>query len=817
MFTTMRQRGLCLITFQVDIFYNRLVPCGIRTAASDFRPRPRSPVILLRHGERSVVVNAERKASPRISKRAQEVIDLALSLNKARHMDEILLGLVETVTEVCEAEAATIYAIDTRTRELYSKAKVEKDIHEIRLSIDTESVAGYAAATGQTVNLKNAYDPAELKKYPGLKFNDAWDRLSGFKTRSVLCIPLRYQDTGPQGAIQLINSRTNERFTRADERLITMIARAVAVAFFNQGRIRKEPTRFDLLLDRGIITADDVEKAEAKAHYYRDDPVDGDPLTWLIRDFGVSKVMMGKSLSQFHQTPVFEFREGTDVIYRLIEELNISHKYLSNNMWVPVKKEGDEVTVVTDDPKDVGKVTDIINDIHRQGFARQVKFWVGFREDIRKFLDPDLIPDQTLLTDRKEEYEEDETSLEFNENAPTIVKLVNDFIRQALHSRISDIHLEPYPGRQPTTIRFRLDGVCYKHSEIRPQHAKAVINRLKIMANLKVDERRMPQSGKIKLRYQEKDVELRVEVTPTVGGQEDIVMRILTSSKPLELGEMNFSETNHRFLKDIIAKPYGIILCVGPTGSGKTTTLHSVLSYLNTPDKKIWTAEDPVEITQRGLRQVQINPHIRPNPFDFAAAMRSFLRADPDIIMVGEMRDRETAGIAIEASLTGHLVLSTLHTNSASETVTRIVEMGLDPLNVSDAVLGILAQRLVRTLCDNCKAGYIAPAEEIRELRDAYGPDYAPELRLDQEDKHVLHRAVGCAQCNDIGYRGRTAIHELLPGTPAIKKLIRERASAVVIRDQGLREGMRTLKMDGIQKVMQGQTDLGQVLKVCID
>lgn len=759
-------------------------------------------------------MSKEEKGGSPLSRRAQEIIDLALSLNKARNMDEILLDLVKQVAEVTQAEAATIFAIDPAGGELYSKVKVNGDIKEIRVPISRNSVAGYAAETGQVVNLADAYDPTELQRYKDLKFDNTWDRMSGFRTRSMLCVPLRFKDTGLQGVIQLINHTRARTFSATAESLLATVARAVAVAFFNQGRMNREPTRFDLLLAREVITEDQLRQAQILAARHKDHPIKGDLVSILLKEFAVPRAIMAKSLSQYFQVDVFEFRENTSVIYDLLESLVIPPKYLSNNHWVPIRRDSRTMTVVTDDPKDVRKVNEIIEDLNRRGFDGQVRFMVGFREDIKKFLDPDYVPDHEVTV--RQQDPEDDPNIEVDENAPTIVKLVNDLIRQAFDGGISDIHIEPYPGRQPTTVRFRQDGLCSKHSEIRRQYSRGVINRFKIMANLKLDERRMPQSGKIKLKYHERDVELRLEVTPTVGDLEDLVLRILTSSKPLKLEALNFSEANYRSIMEIVNKPYGIILCVGPTGSGKTTTLHSILGYLNSPDKKIWTVEDPVEITQRGLRQVQVNPNIKPRPYDFAMAMRSFLRADPDIIMVGEMRDRETAAIAIEASLTGHLVLSTLHTNSAPETVTRIVEMGLDPINVSDATLGILAQRLVRTLCEHCKQEYEPQEGELNDLRQEYGTEYAGELGLDG-GRVRLFKAAGCAKCGDTGYRGRAGIHELLMGSPLIKKLIRDHAPAAVIRQAALGEGMRTLKMDGIGKVLQGQSDLAQVLKVCID
>jgi len=310
-----------------------------------------------------------------------------------------------------------------------------------------------------------------------------------------------------------------------------------------------------------------------------------------------------------------------------------------------------------------------------------------------------------------------------------------------------------------------------------------------------------------------KKIEYRVETTPTVGEQEDAVLRILSSSRPFTVGEMGFSESNLEKFRTIISKPYGIILCVGPTGSGKTTSLHSALSHLNKADRKIWTAEDPVEITQEGLRQVQVNPKIG---FSFKDALRSFLRADPDIIMIGEMRDAETAKIAIEASLTGHLVFSTLHTNSAPETVVRLIEMGMDPYNFADALLGVLAQRLARRLCEHCKESYHPEREEFNALVEAYGREnYKKDAMKKYSDNFYLMKRIGCKKC-DYGYSGRMAIHELLTATEPIKVGIKEGGSLEDIRDIAISDGMRTLKMDGVYKVIEGHTDMDQVYRVCI-
>jgi type II secretory ATPase GspE/PulE/Tfp pilus assembly ATPase PilB-like protein len=408
---------------------------------------------------------------------------------------------------------------------------------------------------------------------------------------------------------------------------------------------------------------------------------------------------------------------------------------------------------------------------------------------------------------------EDMVDSKVTERDSHIITLVNRVLLDAYNKGASDVHFEPGLGQLPMQIRYRTDGICQVAHQVSRNYKKAIISRIKIVAQLDIAERRRPQSGKILMRSGKKKIEFRVEITPTAGGQEDAVLRILSSSKPLKLDEMGFSEQNLKNFKTMLTRPHGIILCVGPTGSGKTTTLHSALGQINTPDRKIWTAEDPVEITQAGLRQVQIHAKIG---FNFPEALRSFLRADPDVIMIGEMRDEETARIAIEASLTGHQVFSTLHTNSAAETVVRLIEMGLDPFNFANAMIGILAQRLARRLCPDCREPYRPTVSELEELIHAYGKELYDKHGLPRTPQETtLYRRRGCENCGDSGYRGRLSIHELLVTSEPVRRGIKKNMSLEDLRDLAIEEGMRTLKMDGIEKILQGQTDLQQILRVC--
>ena len=396
------------------------------------------------------------------------------------------------------------------------------------------------------------------------------------------------------------------------------------------------------------------------------------------------------------------------------------------------------------------------------------------------------------------------------EDDDDVIKLVNRFIVDAVRDRASDIHIEPYGEKQDLTVRFRVDGQLRNYRRIPSEYRERIVARMKIMARLNIAERRLPQDGKIRFKLGEREIELRMVTLPTAGENEDVVLRILAGFGALPLSEMGLSPENLQSVEALVRRPYGLMLAVGPTGSGKTTTLHSMLAQINDVKKKIWTVEDPVEITQPGLRQLQVQPQIG---LTFASAMRSFLRADPDVIMVGEMRDEETAHMGIEASLTGHMVLSTLHTNTAPETVTRLIDMGMEPFSFSDALLGILSQRLARQLCGKCKVQYDATPDETDEFSRYIGADAVERATTGGVFK--LWRADGCVECEKTGYRGRLALHELLVNNDEIRAAIQRKATTGEIRDLAQQAGMQTLLQDGVAKCLQGHTDLKQVLAVC--
>ncbi len=578
-------------------------------------------------------------------------------------------------------------------------------------------------------------------------------------------------------------------------------------------------SRYDYLLESNIVTTNQLQnalilskKSNKSVEYI------------LMEQNRVPKEEIGKSLAFFYNCLFISSDNKPAAPYELISKLKMA--FLLQNNWVPINWEMSTGTVeiIIDDPGDLVK-TDYIAALMK---TKNIRYSVAIREDIEEIIKYyykgagedeaelsevadtgfDMIPDIDFEEEEEEEFEE-----EVDESSSQIVRMVDQVLISAYRKGVSDIHIEPSPITKKVGIRFRIDGVCQDFLQIPIINAKGMLSRLKILSGLDIAERRLPQDGKIKFKRKGvKSFELRLATLPTVGGFEDAVLRILAESGAMKLDDMGLNERNLTIIKKVISQPYGLFLVVGPTGSGKTTTLHSALGHINNPDVKIWTAEDPVEITQLGLRQVQCQSKIG---LDFARVMRAFLRADPDIIMIGEMRDEETASIGVEASLTGHLVFSTLHTNSAPETVTRLLDMGLNPLNFSDAFLAVLAQRLARRICKECKKEYHPSIEEIEDIKKLYGHKALEASDLEVTESSTLYHGEGCDTCSGTGYKGRLGIHELMEGTKETKKLIKKEAPSEELFDQAAKDGMRTLVQDGIHKAFDALTDIPEIMRVC--
>jgi type IV pilus assembly protein PilB len=556
-----------------------------------------------------------------------------------------------------------------------------------------------------------------------------------------------------------------------------------------------------LVQEQGLI--DDLQYEEVTAELKRS----GTPVAQLLQDFGIMKLDdILHAVAGYLGTTVVSLRdrEFPPDLLKIIPA-NIVRTYhcvpvavnnatvqvalahpldpvLADEIHFAIKR---DVQVVVADPAEIEKVID-------QYYGQ------GENEDFSKIL-KELGADQNIAREVSEASATDNEQLMANlANEAPIVKFVDLVLSQAIQDRASDIHFEPFETE--FRIRYRVDGALYEMSPPPKHLALPVISRLKVMSNLNISERRLPQDGRINYDMGNRQIDLRISTLPTQFG-ESVVLRVLDrTAVNLEIESLGFPKLVHDFMTEAIQRPNGIIIITGPTGCGKTTTLYSCLRRINAIDSKLLTAEDPVEYDIEGIMQVAINEAAG---MTFSKALRSFLRQDPDIIMVGEMRDLETAQIAVQASLTGHLVMSTLHTNDATGAVTRLIDMGMEPFLISSTLLAVLAQRLLRTICKNCQTPFEPTEEQLVLL------NLSP---LDLGDK-VFNYGRGCQVCNDTGYKGRKGIFELLIVSEAIRALINERAPTVVLRQKAIELGMVTLREDGLRTIFEGDTTIEEVVK----
>ena len=765
----------------------------------------------------------------------QKLQAVSTKIHATANLDEIMLDLGMEFCDLFNSDRFTLYAVTPEKTHIVSKVKTGlTSFKDLRLSISASSIAGFVALSRSTINIPDVYDDAALKRLaPELKFQRVVDQHTGYRTREMLVAPLvTVQSNELLGVIQFINNRAGGPFSAICVDGVRELCETLSVALSQR---LKPPqlvrTKYDGLVTEGVLSQGELELAQRAA---RKKELDIEEV--LVKEFQVKPGAIGDSLARFFDVPYEAFKADRVKPADLLK--NLKAQYVEQNLWLPLEENKDALVVMAIDPERI-KASRIVSQIFPKA---KVVFRVSTGDEFRRTAEQFFGSAEgnegggsvSELLSGLDSDDESEGAAEVSEAVENeLVKLLNKIIIDAYRQGVSDIHIEPLPGKGKTGIRFRKDGTLVPYIEIPASYRSALVARVKIMCDLDISERRKPQDGKIKFKkYGPLDIELRVATIPSTGGVEDIVMRILAAGEPIPLDKLGILPHNLERLRATVEKPYGLFFVCGPTGSGKTTTLHSVLSYLNTPDTKIWTAEDPVEITQKGLRQVQVN---RKAGLDFATVMRAFLRADPDIIMVGEMRDKETVSTGIEASLTGHLVFATLHTNSAPESIVRLLDMGMDPFNFADALLGILAQRLAKRLCTSCKVAYHPDQDEVELMLT----EFCLELLATEEFKadpagararvlagwksryadaggqFTLYRAVGCAECNK-GYRGRVGLHELMIGTDKVKKLLQEHSRVAALLAAALEDGMLTLKMDGIEKVLSGITDIKMVRQVCI-
>lgn len=736
----------------------------------------------------------------------QELTTIFTQIHASHNFSEALPLLENKILTLFNAQRLTIYQRNKLNQEIISRFKTGSELTEIKVNITPQSLAGYVAMSKKSLLIKDAYNESELLSiHPKLRFAKQFDTSSNFRTKSVLTIPI-VSDNVLLGIMQLINKQDASQFIKDDAVKALELANIIGQKFRYELGGSKSP--FDLLVAKNLIS----EQQHATLTQNTDQC---EQIKALEEKHNISNKQIGLSIEAYYQVPLLLEYDETYHLHPLNKKLSTS--YLKKNMSVIIANASEEPTLLMLQPNNA----DLMMEIESVTGLGEYKINVGLPNVILQYLganssnSADLDEINDILDEFSDQNHDDDISADesVNEDAPAVVKLVNRILQDAKNHGASDIHIDPNKGKIPTKVRIRVDGICRDLIEIPANHLQAMVARIKIISRLDIAEKRLPQDGKFTVKLNNAATEIRVATIPTVNG-ESVVMRILASGAALPFDKLRLSQRNSEMLQHMSNTPHGLILVVGPTGSGKTTTLHAVLGLLNTPDKKIWTAEDPVEITQAGLNQVQMNNKLG---FKFETALRAFLRADPDIILIGEMRDLETAAAGIEASLTGHLVLSTLHTNSAPETITRLIDIGLDPINFADACIGILAQRLMRTLCPDCKAQYQAKQEEIDFIVRHYSSDLSETEALQELNinaKCKLYKAVGCKKCDETGYKGRVGVHELLPVNVEIKNLIYKNAPVGEIKIAAIKAGMRTLTQDGILKVLSGLTDFKQLQSI---
>jgi type II secretory ATPase GspE/PulE/Tfp pilus assembly ATPase PilB-like protein len=757
-------------------------------------------------------------------------------IHATNNIDEIMLEVSADICALFNADRLTIYSMGEDKASIVSKVKTGlNSFKDLKLPIAEHSIAGYVALSKKTANIKDVYDESELRSLnPNLRFLQEVDKRTGYRTKQMLVAPIVDQSGADLiGVIQIINNKAGVPFGGLTEDGVAELSQTLAIAFKQRQKPQVVKTKYDYLIADAVLSAGEFELASRQA---RKKAVDIESV--LIEEFQVKIPAIGAALSKFFGVPYEAFKADRIKPMDLLK--NLKREYVESNQWLPIDDSKEGLVVICLDPERIKSSRIASNVFPKARIVYRVTTQKDFKETCNHFYGAEAV-DTGNIDDMLSGLEDDgsDAALEGATDEVSaaadneLVKLVNKVIIDAYNQGVSDIHIEPYPGKAKTEIRFRKDGSLGPYIEVPASYRAAIAARIKIMCDLDISEKRKPQDGKIKFKkFGPLDIELRVATIPTAGGVEDIVMRILAAGEPMPLEKMGFTARNLDEVQKTVSKPYGLFFVCGPTGSGKTTTLHSVLKYLNTADTKIWTAEDPVEITQKGLRQVQVN---KKAGLDFAVIMKSFLRADPDIIMVGEMRDKETTSTGIEASLTGHLVFATLHTNSAPESIIRLLDMGMDPFNFSDALLGILAQRLAKRLC-SCKQPYTPESAELTAFLREYCEElmatsrfkadpkgameavYKEWVRLYGNDRGQLtfYKVVGCEKCGGSGFKGRCGLHELLIASDRLKKLIQEHARVAEMLAVCLEEGMRTLKQDGMEKCLMGVTHMKEVRAVCI-
>ncbi len=717
--------------------------------------------------------------------RINQLLKTYPSLMDAYHkLEPFVLGLFNS-------ERMSIFQRRRQHQDLVARFKTGKETREIKVPISPMSIAGYVALSQLPLIIDDPYNKEELASiHKRLNFADRFDKDSTFITRNIICIPILDSDV-LMGVMQIINKK-DAVFSDDDLALANAIAEIIGKKFRYELGGTSQP--FDYLVHRNLITEKELKKLQETSHDNRQ------LVQRLTSEHRIPENDLGNALSVHFQVPYIDYLPDKYHLFQSDSKLNLS--YLKRNFVAVLADVKDNPIVLMAEPNNAT----LLMEIERALGIDSYEISVSLPNTILQYLGEaagggsgpgamDEILDEIGTNSDEIDIQSDEMS----DDAPAVVRLVSRVLHDAKRLNASDIHIDPEKNA-PTRVRMRIDGVCRDVTQVPASHHSAVIARIKIMSNLNIAEKRVPQDGKLSFRMSGQLIEVRVATIPTIAG-EGVVMRILAAGGAMPMSKLNLSPRNHEKTLELVQKPHDIILVVGPTGSGKTTTLHAVLGHINTPEKKIWTAEDPVEITQPGLQQVQVSAKIG---FTFANALRAFLRADPDIILIGEMRDKETVEIGLRGALTGHLVLSTLHTNDSISSAIRLLDMGAPGYLVASSLRGIIAQRLVRRICDNCSVDEKVSSEANFWLKT-----------LNEDISNItFKKGAGCQKCNHSGYRGRVGVFELLEMTEAMMNSLKNEDTSAFSEAARLSPEYKPLAHSALLYAKEGITTIEELLQL---
>ena len=779
----------------------------------------RAKAIALVMGLALVKLN-ERKNSrenPSLQNNQEDSLNkLTQAIQSVKNPDELFLELKKPLLAIFEAGDAVIFTVNSEHDKIYSRIDCNGITKEIQLAVDHSSIAGFVATESTPLNVKNVEDPDELMgHHQNLQFNDWWNKTIGIKIRSALTIPLLHSNT-LMGVLQLVNKNNETGFSAIDENNAFIIAKNIALAFQNMEKFETlKPTKFSFLITNGFLTEDELTLISKKSQEAGSDVED-----LLVKELYLRPLDVGKSLESFYYIPYTGFDEST--LKPDLDGLTMDSKTLRNQNWVPLKNDATGLVILINDPTNK-KVIESIKQLFPQ---KTIDFRVGLKMDIQEYInefyeadesanipETDKLPeDKTLELVIDEEYQakakaKDDKAVPPDSNN----KFFDEMLSIAIRQGVTDIHIEPGMEGKNLLIRLRKDSACRVFEEIPSSNQKEIINHIKKLAHLDTSVNQLPQNGKFNWSLEANKFELSVVIFPTIGNLEDAMIRVTQIGKPvpryIPITQMEFSDPNLDKIMSRIHATRGMILVTGPEGTGKTTSQHAFLGHLNTPDKKIVTAELPVDIIQNGIRQIQINDEIGLN---YAFALETFLLGNPDIIMIGEIKDTPTLKLCIEAAKE-RLIFSSLQAKSTMDAIRKMREMNIDSMQFANSFLLIMAQKLVPGLCDACKEDYHPSQEEFEMLEKFYGDNNFSDLGFQYNDNLTLKKAVGCKQCIFTGYSGKIALQEVLERTPELNRLIAEKASMEDIHNQALKDGMITLNQDGIYKIMNGDCDFKKI------